>query len=128
MPIDNIAFTNSNVGVVTLANFNDVVAVRLRVRDEGKYVIFGRVVISNWDGDAQNASARLTTFDGATELDRADVRVDGSGLQSISLQGTLTLPSPNSNAIVDIRCSTFKGGALESTLFAILVDGLSPSL
>jgi hypothetical protein len=125
MAIPNIAFTNTHVGIVPLNHFADQMVVQLTVRDSGKYVVFGRVVITNWDGDPQNASARLTTHDQATELDRADVRIDSkSCAQSISLQGTLILPSKTENSIIDIRCSTYNGVAQEATLFAILVDDL----
>lgn len=124
MSIQNIAFTETHEGIVTLDNFNDKVVVRLRIPDAGKFVVFGRVVITNYDGDPQNANARLTTFDGATEIDRVNVRIT-RGDHSISLQGTLSLPSPASNNIVDIRCATYKGLAREATLFAISVDDLS---
>jgi hypothetical protein len=117
------AFTNINAGIVDLNNFSDTAVVRLRVDDAGKFVVFGRVIIVNWDGDSQNASAKLTTLDGLIELDRSDVRISGDGISlSISLQGTLTLPSKDGNNIIDIRCSTFKGLAQEATLFAIDVD------
>jgi hypothetical protein len=51
-----------------LHNFDDTEIPRLWVPDAGIFVVFGRVVISNADGDPQNATARLATFDGATEL------------------------------------------------------------
>jgi hypothetical protein len=51
-----------------LHNFGDTEILRLWVPDAVIFVVFGRVVISNADGDPQNATARLTTFDGATEL------------------------------------------------------------
>jgi hypothetical protein len=125
--IDNIAFTVSNPGTVQLHNFNDTVIVRLEKLREGKYVVFGRVVIHNSDGDNQNASAAVTTLDGATQLDRADVRIAGGGGaidQAVSLQATYTLPSPGTDSTVDIRCATYNGAAVEASLFAILVDGI----
>jgi hypothetical protein len=90
MPIDNIAFYGTNPGSVILHNFADSVVVRvdLRPTDVGKFVVFGRVVIQNWDGDSQFATARLTTLDGKTELDTVTVRLqDGVVSQSVSLQG-----------------------------------------
>jgi hypothetical protein len=126
-----IAFTNTNPSITPLNNFNEQVVVRLRVPDSGEYVIFGRLVIINEDGDPQNAGARLTTFDGVTELDKADVRLDSvsdGGSQAISLQATLHLPSHEANDVIDIRCGTFSGAARNATLFAISVDGLQGSL
>jgi hypothetical protein len=132
MPTANIAYTNTNVGPVSLSDFEDTVVVQLRIPDGGVFVIFGRVVIVNGDtGGQQDARARLTTFHGANELDTVTVRIDEGGdadRQSISLQGTLFLPGPNSNDIVDIRCSTLSGQAHQATLFAITIDGLSSSL
>jgi hypothetical protein len=133
MPIDNIAFHSQRGGIVSLHNFADTQILQLEVRDAGKYVVFGKVVITNGDGDNQNASARLTTFNGATEIDRADVRIGAHGHAdslAISLQATLTLPSPQgappANNIIDMRCATFSGSAREAALFAILVDDLNP--
>ena len=130
MAIDNIVFHNIG-GIVDLHNFNDTLAVKLRVRDAGKYVIWGKVVIANSDGSSQNASARLTTLDGVTELDRTDVRIDkisDANKQCLYLQATMVLPDKSANDVIDIRCATFSGNAQESSLFAMLVDGLSPSL
>ena len=94
MPIDNIVYTASNSGGENLNNFVDTVIVRLRVQDAGQFLILGKVVILNDDGDFQEADARLTTLDGETELDRADVRIGPAGgsftgAQEISLQATM---------------------------------------
>lgn len=134
MPADNIVFIAAKDDSTPLKQFADTVIVRLRVRDAGQFLIIGKVVIWNNDGDFQNASARLTTLDGETELDRADVRigpfaapvnqVSSPGKQEISLQATMSLPANNADTIIDLRCSTFDGGATEAKLFAVLVGSL----
>jgi hypothetical protein len=133
MPIANVAYANTNASGVSLRNFAPTVVVRLRVDDAGEYVIFGRVVIHNGDFSDQNATAQLTTLDGGTELDRADIRLAATddfglspGAQSVSLQGILTLPSNTADNVIDIRCATFFGLASQASLFAVTVDGFSP--
>jgi hypothetical protein len=136
MPTPTIVLYNrfndpkNNTGSIFLDNNNDTVILRLKAtRDDGvKYVILGKVVIQNIDGnDAQNATARLVTDDGKTELDKANVRIakqDGNdvGAQSVSLQGMLDLSTEDN--IVDLRCSLPHpgGNAIEAELFAIPVD------
>jgi hypothetical protein len=127
MPIDNIAFYGTNPGSVILHNFADSVVVRvdLRPTDVGKFVVFGRVVIQNWDGDSQFATARLTTLDGKTELDTVTVRLqDGVVSQPVSLQAAFELGTHNTDPIVDLRCATFKGLAEQASLFVVQVDDL----
>jgi hypothetical protein len=68
----------------------------------------------------------MTTFDGATALDVAGFTFFAAGgVVSVSLQGTLDLSSAATNEIVDIRCSTANGTAINSSLIAIPVDALS---
>src|SRR5262249_28263810 len=120
---------------VRLDHFNDTVVLRLiitpgiRTDDrERYYLIFGRVVIFNADGDNQNATARLTTDDGKTELDRVDTRIAygrGALLQPISLQGNLR-GIRQDEVIVDLRCGTYAGAALQSSIWAVEVDYISP--
>ena len=119
-----IAFVGSDANGQGLQNFNEVVLLRLGLAEPGEYVIFGRVVIRNDDGDGQNASARITTIDGTNLVDRADVRITGGGFsQTIHLQGTARV-AQGQPVIADIRCSTFRGFASQSSLFALLVDQL----
>ena len=127
------AYTAVTKGLVLLGD-SETVVIRLRVPDPGKYVVFGRLVAVNMvlplsgGVEATNASVRLTTFDGETELDKVDIRVFndsfGSVNVSVCLQGTLILPGIVANGIVDIRCIIANGAVQEVSLFAILVDDL----
>ena len=64
---------------------------------EGRWVLFGRVVISNRDDDPQNFRAALELGDGAYTIDEITGRMLGGGhyiegndnVQSFSLQGHL---------------------------------------
>ena len=133
MPVDNIVFFGTHTNVVSLHNFADNVVLRVDLRpiDSGKFVVWGRVAIMNYDGSSQMATARLTTLDGATELDRADVRlgeVSESDTQAISLQAVLELGvDQKTNTIIDLRCSTFRGHAHQASLLVMRVDELRPA-
>lgn len=73
MPVSNLLVTAT--GSTQLHHFNDEVVVRLALPAEkvGIWMLIGRVLIWNGDGDQQAANARLTTDDGATVLDLVDV-------------------------------------------------------
>ena len=118
-----IAFVNSDTNGQGLGHFNDVVLIRLGLNAPGLYIIIGRVVIRNDDGDGQAASARSSVRDGSVTVDRADIRLPGSSSQTIHLQGTARVEA-GTTELVDIRCSTFRGFASQSSLFAIQVDQL----
>jgi hypothetical protein len=128
MPI--LAFTKTLTGPVPLNHFNDTPVIHLQVdQKQSLYLVFGRVVVSNDDDSAQNASARLTTHTGDTQLDRVDLRLDAGSegkANSISLQGILDLRDPKQfSDVVEMHCATFKGVATEASLFAFSVDGLT---
>jgi hypothetical protein len=117
---DNLIFLNNN---------DDTIIVRLPL-PVGSYVIIGKTVLSNNDGhDPQNAMARLTTMDGATVLDRADIRINqrddaDNGAQEVSLQAVLELTNDTPDRIVDLRAQSYSGGAQQTKLYAIQVDAL----
>lgn len=127
MPVDNIAFYGANPDEEVLKHFDETVVLRLDLRptDTGKYVVFGRVSIENWDDDAQFASAKLTTLDGKTQLDRVDVRLSGhedGSRQTLCLQAILELGNSKATPIVDLRCSSHMARAAQAKLVVISVD------
>ena len=131
MAINNGVFHATSTGKVRLNNppLPGVVVVQLTIRDGAPYIIFGRVTIENHDTNPRNASALLTTLRGATILDRVDIHVDNINngfIQSISLQGLVELPNPKADEFIELRASTFHGFATQASLFAMLIDGISP--
>jgi hypothetical protein len=124
MPVANLLITGE--GSADLHDFNDDVVVRvtLPAMKTGAWMLTARVVIVNADDGLQNASARLTTDDGATVLDLVDdIRCGGYDTprdKPISLQADLR--SHGSEQIVDLRCSTYNGTARYGRLFALRVD------
>ena len=132
MPIDNIALINTAVST-SLDDFHETVVVRLQLPlvprtqppEVGKYVLFGRVAITNSDGADQNATARMTTLDGGVVLDKVELRLGEDGLsQTITLLGHHTYTELDGRPIIDIRCATYNGTAFQAKLIAIRVDDL----
>src|SRR5437773_12487576 len=111
----SVAFFNTAGAAVHLSNFSDTVVLRVQV-PQGKYVVFGKISITNADSDDQNASAQLTSKDGSKIIRNMTVRLDGnseSNSQSVSVQGVLNVEAGGD--IVDIRCATFNGNAAQAT-------------
>jgi hypothetical protein len=119
-----IAVVASNESGPGLSHFNDVTVLRLGVKEEGFYVVYARVGISNDDDSPQNATVRITHDDGAFIVDRVDVRIPGKTRYAVSLQGTLRVDR-GVPKIMDVRCSTFQGSASQSSLFAVQVTELT---
>jgi hypothetical protein len=114
----------SGDGDVGLGNFQEQVVARVAINHGQRNVlVLGKVVITNDDGNDQNASVRLTYSDGAREIDRADVRISSGFGQSIFVDGWVT--NVNQGDIVDLRCSTFAGFARKVRFNVIGVDDLT---
>ena len=125
-----MAFENAQPpGTTPLSSFNNTTVLTLGLKPNAdsdlNLVIWGRVVIRNLDGCAQNASATLTTT--VQTIDQADVRIAGddssgdpgqSGGQTLSLLGTLRLKPGDPDNSVQLICSTFNGFAQEAKLMA----------
>lgn len=107
-------------GLVVLDAFNDVVIARLTVPAMGKYVILARVVVYNADWDAQDVSARLCHSDGKVDLDRVDLRLIDDQRTTIHLQGTFEMV--HGLNVLEIRCATYRGYAIQPSIFALEVS------
>lgn len=119
-----IAVFEANPGDMALTNFNDTVGLRITL-SRGNWVVFGRAVILNYDGEDQAANAQLRSLDGSNIMDRVDVRVPSLGdgcAETLPLQGVLTVEKVD---IVDITCATYKGRARQFSLIAMKVDVLA---
>ncbi len=118
---------------ITLSNNSPAVAVRMRLPNTGKFVIWGKVTVINTNGTPADVSVSMTTLDGATTLDSTTFQIGSSYGITVPLQSTLDLSQPTADAIVDIRCelgvvtvnSAVIGGMESASLIAIPVDALS---
>jgi hypothetical protein len=109
-----------------LRNGEEAIALRLAL-PPGTYIVIGKTVLTNADASQQDATARLTWFDGESEVDRAEIRIaaaDGAsaGTQVVSLLGWVILTDASPDRIVDLRAQTQIGSARESALVAVAVD------
>src|SRR5947209_7880823 len=96
------AFVNSNASSIGLSHNNDQAVLELGV-GPGTYLVFGRVVIGNNDGDPQGASARMTGSR-AGLIDSVTLRLPAEGsAQTVALQGTLCV-EPNDIEVIGIHC------------------------
>jgi hypothetical protein len=114
----------------------------------GIWVIFGRVVIHNDDGDDQNSSAYLRTsvlpnpnpqeLSDYQVLDATQLRLPGKSFEDIGLQGTLFfgnvqnpagVEAPSSASrrgpFVELVCSTYDGTARDGSLIALEVGSVT---
>src|SRR5262249_32778329 len=139
MSITAVFNENSDQGPITLQNFvnEDAVAILVQAPDGGhqSFAIFGKVLIENFDGDAQNASVELRydfphSHFGSVLIDITSVRIPSNSAQSVSLEAVLTLPDPSSTSLkarVFILCNTFNGRASLAQLIALAVDEIHAS-
>ena len=118
-----------------LSNFQDLPLVRLPLDLTGRphnVLVLGKVVIRNDDGDAQNATVRLTFGEDVAagevkfEIDRADIRIPSGDGVAVTLMGWVTSGSFDvDRPFVDIRASTFRGVAQKTRLTVTVVDTLT---
>ena len=109
---------------MSLHNFNEVSVLKI-VLDYGTWVVFGRAVIGNYDGDPQNAHAKLRAFGAGDIIDYIDVRIsDDACAESVKLQGIFKAEKGQQ---VEMVCETYKGNVHDGSLIAIQVDSAHPS-
>src|SRR6516164_4027808 len=88
----------------------DTVIFELEVQEAGNYVVFARVVLQNNDGDAQNATVRISHSNRSNLMDWVNIRVPSGAAYAVSLQGTLVVTAGNTDFVV-LSCETFNGAA-----------------
>ena len=110
---------------VRLNNFHEEIVVRIRARpNESNILVTGKVVITNSDGDPQNASVRLTFQDGFNETDTTTVRIPGGGSQVVSVIGWVRGQDVIAGQFVDLRVSTFNGVTQKARLVVMGADNI----
>ncbi len=122
--MSSVAYYNFNQMPPALHHFHDTVCAKITLR-AGKYVLFAKAQLQNFDGDNQNADARLTALQGNAQIDQVTVRLGGLGdsyyMGSVSLLGTWTVQDDDT---IEVRCATYNGNAVWVSLVAMLVDKL----
>ena len=108
-------------GWVDLFGFADVVVAKLEL-EAGVWVIIGRAVVLNGDGDPQFVTARIV-HDANVIIDNVSVYAHGVTRHCLVVQATLKSRRPET---VVLACNTFKGTAEFGSLIAFKVDDVVP--
>ena len=131
---------NFNDGGFPLNNFQDVTVTEILISSAAgaitppNWVVHGKAVLGNHDGDPQNASAWLVLMVGDTPkiIDRADVRIDQFGnTVSICLQAVVLLSPADikkGEIEVELHCSTFAGNVVWAKLVAMTTDSATKTV
>lgn len=124
-----MAFSDANKAGRSLGKFKMERLVDLTLTNS-QYLIFGKVVLGNADGDPQNASAQLRRGDGESfvTLDETSVRLpsaDDPNRTEVSVQAAVDFGSVHAPVSVELACATFQGHASQAQLAAIHLDFLN---
>lgn len=124
------AFSKSEDGPVFLDQFQMTGIVSLELGN-GRYLVFGKVVIRNADSDPQNAQVQLRRSDGSgpsfATLDQSAVQISeaGEGDQvAVSVQVGFRIAEAEVET-VDLACASANGFAAEAQLAALKLDFLN---
>ena len=118
---------NPVAGPTTLFNGNKETICCALSLSFGSWVIFGRIGISNHDGDAQGANVKLRLWNPGTNrlsaiLDKMELRIPGGGISdSVSLEAVLQVGDQGFETVC-ITCQTPNGVAFDPQIIAISVD------
>lgn len=121
---DVIALTTNRDAGIDLDRFETIRIARLTLV-EGPWLVFGKVSISNFDDDPQNAHVRLRLA--GNDVDETFVRVAGrsdADAQSVSVQASVVVEE--GRVPMDLTGATFDGSARMARLAAIKLDQLNP--
>jgi hypothetical protein len=115
-----------------LSQFSDV-EVAFFDLDVGAWVIFGRAVVANMDGDKQYVAAKIfaanipaapgAPFPPGVIIDHVRLYVDGDTEHCLTAQVTL---KSRQRKRISLACASFKGYARFGSLIAFKVDDITP--
>jgi hypothetical protein len=81
-------------GFINLQHFAQEIVVKLELkplREVTRWVIFGRVLVDNFDGDSQDVTARIV-HDANVVIDYINIYADGKTRNCLAVQATLETP------------------------------------
>jgi hypothetical protein len=113
----------SNPGDIRINNFNKEIVVKLELpgADVGaRWLLLGRVMMRNNDGDFQVGEAKLV-HDANVELDTVKGPINAEDIVCWVLTAGLI---SKDHQTVTLECSTYKGIAYEGTIVALSVDDI----
>jgi hypothetical protein len=111
---------------IDLEHFAQEIAVKIELKPVGervtRWVIFGRVVITNADHDSQDAAARIV-HDANVVLDTINIYARPGTVNCLAVQATLLSDRVET---VTLTAATYKGDAASGSLIAFNVDQFLP--
>jgi hypothetical protein len=117
-----LAFHATQPALLNLNHFADVIAVKLELEKGGPWVIIGRAIVHNHDGDYQAVTAKLV-HDANVVIDNVKIWAPGKTRYCVALQTTLKSTRPET---IELVCNTFDGDVEFGSLIAFNVDKVVP--
>ena len=108
-------------GTLHLSHFADVILAKLEL-EVGSWVIIGRAVLYNSDGDPQYLTARLI-HDANVVIDNVSLYSKRETRHCLAVQATL---KSRRRETVVLACNTYDGNAEFGSLIAFKVDDVIP--
>jgi hypothetical protein len=105
-------------GTAHLHDFNDTIVVKMVLRAKGKWILMGRVVITNLDQDEQYATAKLV-HDANFVKDSVMVNIPHPGYDCLYLHAGFI---SNGDETITLECNTHNGLAWHGRIVAFSVD------
>lgn len=119
-----IAAPGGAPGGATLQHFGNEIVAKMELEpskgEETQWLILGRVVLTNADGDRQDATARLV-HDTNQVLDEVRLYIDYLDSHCVYLQAGLRATERET---VTLECNTYNGAAGRASLVAIEAAGI----
>ena len=108
---------------VILSTFADQIVVKIELDGETKderWVLFGRVHITNHDADYQEATVKLV-HDANVVIDQVTLHMHEKSSNGVTLMAGFV---PQGREVITLECSTYDGTAWAGAITAIKVDTL----
>jgi len=118
----------TNIGGVQIMTLNLNQIPSLNVAKTPAWLVLARVVITNFDSDAQNFQVELRLAGGGSgTFDTVTARIPGGGpfALAISLQHAFVFKD-RSDFIVELWCSGFNGTASEASIIGLNLADVHP--
>ena len=116
------AIVSTSPGTGGLQGFADQVVAKIHLAKHKKWLLLGRVVVLNEDGDRQPVTAKLV-HDATIVVDQSRQVIPFLEQHCIHLQTPFELQEGKSN-VITLECNTFDGSFTFGSLIALQVDDI----
>jgi hypothetical protein len=106
-----------------LQHFNEEIVATVELGEPGSWVLIGRVTVSNYDGDAQRASAKIVHDNTHTVIAEDNPIWDGiPGESAFCFYLQAAVSTESERETFTLQCGTYDGRAKSPSLIALMVD------